>query len=105
VSDANSASTAEPRKATTKNALEKQLVNTTWTITRTSDGAAWGTMEFKNDGIVMFNQERKWSVIDKRKINVAGYTVVFSDDLTQFKVVWGATGELVGTPKAPAPIQ
>jgi hypothetical protein len=103
---ANSVSTsAEPKKATTKNALEKQLVNTSWTMTRTSDGAAWGTMEFKDKGVLMFNKERKWTVMDKRKVSLEGYEAVFSDNLTQFKVVWGATGELTGVPKTNPPPQ
>ena len=86
-----------PETANSKQQLEKHLIGTKWTIVRASDNAGWGTFEFKDKGIMTFNQERKWTATGKRTANVEGYNCTFSEDLKTFRVVWGGSGELVGT--------
>ena len=83
-------------KAKTKKQWEDYLTNTVWKVTRTETNAPWGTMTFKDKGVVDFNKERKWTVANNGKIIVELYTLEFSNDMKTFKVVWGATGELTG---------
>ena len=83
--------------ANSKQQLEKHLIGTKWSIVRASDNAGWGTFEFKDKGIMTFNKERKWTATGKRTANVEGYNCTFSEDLKTFRVVWGGSGELVGT--------
>ena len=83
-------------KAKTKKQWEDYLTNTVWKITQTETNAPWGTMTFKDKGVVDFNKERKWTVANNGKVLVESFTLEFSNDMKTFKVVWGATGELTG---------
>ncbi len=82
--------------ADSKRELKDYLMETKWTVTRSSDGYNWGEWVFKSDGTVVVNKPRSWSVLSKNSILVEQYQVKFDDSLKTFKVIWGGTGELTG---------
>ena len=95
------AATSKPESAThqakTKKQWEDYLNNTVWKMTQAKTNSPWGTMTFKDKGVVDFNRERIWTVAKNGKVVIDTYTLEFSNDMKTFKVVWGATGELTGT--------
>lgn len=89
----------EKKGKLSKKDIQSLLTNTTWTLVKGDTQGPWGTMEFREKGLVIFNKERFWSVTDKGKVIVEQYTLEFSEDYKSFKVVWGGSGELLGTLK------
>ena len=93
--------TAKPETTTnklkTKKQLEDYLTNSVWKAVQTKTNTPWGEMTFKPKGVLDFNKERTWAVTNNGKVTVAGYNLEFSTDMRTFKVVWGGSGELVGT--------
>ena len=89
-------------KIKTKKQWEDYLTNSAWKMVQAKTNTAWGDMTFKERGVVDFNKEHKWAVTNAGKVTVAQFTLEFSVDMRSFTVVWGGSGELIGTLKTEA---
>jgi hypothetical protein len=92
-------SSAKPNDSAGKKEFQAYLKGTDWAITRVSDGMKWGEWHFKDDGTVIVNTTRQWSVKDQQTVIVEQYTLTFAEDRKSFDVVWGGSGKLRGVVK------
>ena len=86
-------------KIKTKREIEKYLTNTSWDVVQTKSKSPWGSLTFKEKGVLSFQKDRKWSVTTNGKVLLEQFQVEFSADMKAFTVVWGASGELTATLK------
>jgi hypothetical protein len=97
------APTTDLRLPRTKGDLEKYLVGTVWSVSKTIGGTPFSEMSFTTTSKVTYQSERDWQVIDKRSISIIGNVVTFDDNMTSFAVKWGASGDQFGKLKSRSP--